>query len=1409
MIRVGLDVGSTTAKMVAVDGSDKVVFARYERHNMQVSEVVLSFLKQLRPIVRDEAVSLKITGSVGMGLCERYHFPFVQEVVAATKAIRSDYPSVGTLIDIGGEDAKIVFVENGTATDLRMNGNCAGGTGAFIDQMAIILGIDVNELNDLALQATRIFPIASRCGVFCKTDIQNLIAQKVSREDISASIFHAVAVQTISTLAHGCDIKKRVMFCGGPLTFIPALQKAFMNYLSLRDDEVVVPAHGELMPARGAALTVSDGEKPQPLSAIINTFENSSCVTTQSVGSLPPIFENRANYEHWKRRISRHQAKKGHLQKGRQRAFLGIDSGSTTTKIVVLNEMGEMLFSFYKSNAGTPIETVSEGLVELKKECERNGTELYFEGSCSTGYGEELIKTAFGMSDGIVETIAHYMAAKSLNEQVSFILDIGGQDMKAIFVDKGVIGRIEINEACSSGCGSFVETFAKSLGYSVADFAQKACLALSPYDLGTRCTVFMNSKVKQALREGATVDDVSAGLAYSVVKNCLYKVLKLKNTDSLGKNIVVQGGTMRNDAIVRALEILTETEVIRCDSPELMGAYGCALYAIGHRHRALALDSLLANAAYTTRTLNCNGCENRCLVHCCRFADGRNYYFGNRCEKTFANGGAARKRGQNVYSAKNDLLFERQSHVAHPILKIGIPRLLNMFEEYPFWHTLFSECNIEVCLSAPSDFAQYEKCVRMVMSDNICFPAKLVHSHIEFLRQQGVDRIFMPFVLFEPIGKNEQNSYNCPIVTGYSAVVKGVQSSAVPIDSPTISFKNRKLLLKQCVEYLGSLGISRKQVVAAFEKAENEQQLFLQKLSETNRQVLQNAQQRHEMAILLAGRPYHSDRLVQHNVSDMLAGMGVHVLTDDVVRTANIDMNDTHFLSQWAYPNRIMKAAEWCAKQDASVQFVQMTSFGCGPDAFLCDEVRELLLRNSKSYTLLKLDDINNVGSMRLRVRSLIESLDLQNEQNRLPMPKKPFRTTPVYDKSQRRRKLLVPYFTSYISPLIPSLLRVAGYDVENLPLSDENSCEWGLKYANNEVCYPATLIIGDVIKAFKSGKYNPAECAVAITQTGGQCRASNYLPMLKKALVDAGYADVPVVSVALGGNDLKNNQPAFRINWPKIMPIALRAVLYSDCIGKFYHAAAVREKQKGAAFHLRNKYLQLAAELIESGNSAQLYDVLARAAAEFDAVCNDKQLPKVGLVGEIFLKFNPFAQRHVADWLMDRGIEVVPPMLTGFFLQTFVNRKAKVKQHVEPKRLSDAFMKISYEVIQKQVSKVNRIASAFRFFTPFDDIFDIAARVDNVIPLTAQFGEGWLLPAEIVLYAQSGVNHVISLQPFGCIANHILSKGLEKRIKDLFPTINLLSLDFDSGVSDVNITNRLLLFVDNLKKENNENRKQ
>lgn len=1398
MIRIGLDIGSTTVKLVAIDDSNKVLYSRYKRHNAEAKKVILSFLQELLPVCEEENISLRVAGSVGMGFSEQYSFPFVQEVVAAAKAIQANYISAKSMIDIGGEDAKVVFFKNGEATDLRMNGNCAGGTGAFIDQMAIILGADVEELNQLALNATRIYPLASRCGVFCKTDIQNLIAKNVSREDIAASIFHAVAVQTVVTLAHGCDIESPVLFCGGPLTFIPALRKAFMDYLALNETDVLLPEKGALLPAMGAALTEIDTPKVEKLPDIIKRLKEGVPATRNSATLLPPIFENEDSCLLWQARIARYKVKRNKWKPGVQEAFIGIDSGSTTTKIVVLNEKAELLYSFYKNNGGNPIQTVREGLSILKEECENRGTILRIKGSCSTGYGEDLMKAAFRLHSGIIETIAHYMAAHHLDEEVSFILDIGGQDMKAIFVNHGVIDRIEINEACSSGCGSFIETFAKSLGYTVADFSQKACHSAAPCDLGTRCTVFMNSKVKQVLREGATVDDIAAGLAYSIVKNCLYKVLKLKDVSSLGKHIVVQGGTMRNDAIVRAIELLTDAEVSRCDCPELMGAFGCALYAIEHPSAPISLSDMLAQATYTARAHHCKGCENQCLIQSYRFENGQRYYSGNRCEKVFSNGTASDHTGENAYRFKEELLFSRQTKVPHPKLVIGIPRVLNMFEEYPFWHTLFTACGIEVRLSQASDFTAYEKNARMVMSDNICFPAKLVHSHIENLQAQKVDRIFMPFVIFEEHHKKEQNSYNCPIVTGYSAVVKSVQPSDIPLDSPTISFKDKDLLLKQCLEYLSALGVDKKLITDAFHKAEIEKKHFLNELVDYNRRILQRAKARNEVSILLAGRPYHTDPLIQHKVSDMLAEMGVHVLTEDVAREEDVTIDDVHFLSQWAYPNRIMKAAKWCALQDNLVQFVQMTSFGCGPDAFVTDEVRDLLMRHGKAMTLLKLDDINNIGSMRLRVLSLIESLKLADGKN----TDKPtaFHTTAAYERNYRNRKVLVPYFTSFISPLIPSILRMAGYDAENLPLSDEGSCEWGLKYANNEVCYPATLIVGDIIKAFKSGAYLPSRSVVAITQTGGQCRASNYLPLIKRALTDAGYSDVPVVSLTLGG-EIDNNQPGLKVNWLKMLPVALRAVLYTDCISKFYYASVVREKERGAARKLTDLYLKTACSLIENGRSKDLFSYLALATKEFNQICKSGERPQIGVVGEIYLKFNSFAQKNIVDWLIEQKIEVVPPMLTDFFMQSFVNRKVKVESYLNRSNVLDFMMRGIYKMVRQQIRKVNETASGFRYFLPFDDIFHEASGAENIITLNAQFGEGWLLPAEVVSYARQGVNHVISLQPFGCIANHIVSKGVEKRIKDLYPDMNLLSLDFDSGVSDVNIKNRLLLFVDKLSK--------
>ncbi len=1340
-----------------------------------------------------------ITGSVGMGMSERHSIPFIQEVVAATKAIQQDYPQVASMIDIGGEDAKIVFFEHGEAADLRMNGNCAGGTGAFIDQMAVILGTDVDELNRLALKAGRIYPIASRCGVFCKTDIQNLVARNVSREDIAASIFHAVAVQTVMTLAHGWDIKAPVLFCGGPLTFIPALRKAFAEYLHLREDEMVLPANGTLLPATGAALSRGEENETFKLSALIARLSEASAAADHPCG-LKPVFSSAGDYAVWEKRISSHRIGRASLREGVQDVFLGIDSGSTTTKIVVIDSDGNLLFTYYKPNGGHAIETVANGLALLKDRCREQGAVLNIKGSCSTGYGEDLIKAAFQLDAGIVETIAHYVAAHYLDRDVSFILDIGGQDMKAIFVDNGIINRIEINEACSSGCGSFIETFANTLGYTARDFASAACRSARPCDLGSRCTVFMNSKVKQVLREGATVDDIAAGLAYSVVKNCLYRVLKLKDVSELGRHIVVQGGTMRNDAVVRALELLTGAEVIRCDIPELMGAFGCALYARRYGKREVSLDDILSQADYSTHELHCRGCNNQCQVFRYRFANGKDYYSGNRCEKVFTNG-AKEEPGANAYHFKNDLLFGRAARqVEHPVLTLGISRSLNMYENFPFWHTLFTACGIQVCLSDDSDFKAYERSARMVMSDNICFPAKLVHAHVQNLMDRGVDRIFLPFVIFERKG-NEQNSYNCPVVTGYSEVIKSVQGTGIPIDSPAISFKDPKLLYRQCLNYLKGLGVGEAVVKEAFARAMDEQEAFGHSLAEHDRHLLEESRRKGRRTVLLAGRPYHTDMLIQHKISDILAEMGIDVITDDIVRDQATQVEgDVHFLPQWSYPNRILKAAQWCAAQGSDVQFVEMTSFGCGPDAFLVDEVRDILIRSGKPFTLLKLDDINNVGSMKLRVRSLIESMKLSGERQVPPRKREEGgEAASVSYHDLRTKKILVPYFTPFISPLIPAFMRLAGYDVDNLPLSNMDSCEWGLKYANNEVCYPATLIVGDVVKAFKSGKYDPKQTIVAMTQTGGQCRASNYISLIKKALEEAGYPSVPVISLTFGSS-LDSRQPSFRVNWVKMLPVALRTILYSDCISKFYYAAVVREKEAGQAARLRDRYLQEGEELILKYQTKDLLGRLSEAARQFNDICRELDCPKVGVVGEIFLKFNPFAQKNVIEWLTEQGIEVVPSVLADFFMQNFVNRKVRVESCIQQQFLPDFVYKLAYKMVGCQIEKFNKVGSEFRYFNPFKDIFEEADEAKKVISLNAQFGEGWLLPAEILSYARQGIYNVVSLQPFGCIANHIVSKGIEKRIKSVIPELNMLSLDFDSGVSDVNITNRLLLFIDHLK---------
>lgn len=1394
--RIGLDVGSTTAKIAVIDESESLIYSRYERHNAKVGQLVSSYFDDILSRFGDFPASICVTGSVGMHTAGQLGTGFVQEVVAATVYARKIHPEAKVLIDIGGEDAKVVF-SGGKNIELRMNGNCAGGTGAFIDQMAVLMGTTNGEMNDMAMRAERVHPMAARCGVFAKTDIQNLMARNIPKEEIAASIFHSIAVQTITSLSHGHDYPPPILLCGGPLTFMPALRKAFANYLRLKPEDFIVSDHSNIIPAMGCALQAT-GETAM-LSELRMRLDRQETIVRDS--DLPPLFTSDKEHRSWSRDKEKYSTPVEPMHRGEEKLFIGIDSGSTTTKIIAAREDGTIVFRHYAPNLGSPIKAVKDGLEEMMRQAEDAGTSISVCGSCSTGYGEELIRTAFNLDGGIIETMAHYNAASRLMPDVSFILDIGGQDMKAIFVEDGVVTRMELNEACSSGCGTFLQTFANNLGYSISEFADIACTAKVPCDLGTRCTVFMNSKVKQVMREGASVGDISAGLSYSVIKNCLNKVLKLHDNDDFGKHIVVQGGTMRNDAVVRAFEILTGHETARGSMPELMGAYGCALHAIKNpADRTREVSSLLASASCEPHLIQCKGCENNCPVTQYRFAGGNKFHSGNKCERIFNNHGKARLHGRNAYEEKYALLFDRaDKHPANPEARrtIGIPRILNMYEEFPFWHTLLTSCGFRVILSSQSTFGKYESALGTVMSDNICFPAKLVHSHIAELDTMEPERILMPYVVYEHKDDEQtDNSFNCPIVSGYSDVIRSAMKTASRIDSPVINFADDKLLKKQIMAYLKSLGVKQSLATQAFAGAVAAQREYEKEIRRINEDILAESRKRGNITILLAGRPYHTDPLIHHKLSETIASLGADVISDDIVRDCTETKRcETHLVRQWAYTNRIIKAGQWTAGQDGNVHFVQMTSFGCGPDAFIQDEIGDILRRHGKPFTLLKIDDVSNTGSLKLRIRSLVESLKGKSRHDGV----KDFPQTRIFKKGDRCRKILAPFFTEYLSPLLPPLLSLAGYDVEILPPSDPASARLGLTYANNEVCYPATLIVGDMVKALKSGKYNPDEIALVMTQTGGQCRATNYTALIKRAMIANGFQDVPLITLGVSTAGTDNEQEGFEFPWLKLAAITTNTLLYCDVISKLYNAAAAREKTPGAAKTLKEKYIRLADRRIRNKDTKGLVRLAAQAAHEFDGITIDKDCPKVGIVGEIFLKFNPFAHQFIADNLTRHGIEVVPPLISPFFLQEFVNIEAQKKLCLTDSSVPNFIVKSLYSLIERQQKKMDRAASAFRYYRPFTNIYEDAKGATGIVSLAAQFGEGWLLPADIVGFERDGIHNVISLQPFGCIANHVISKGIEKKLRELYPSLNLLSLDFDSGVSSVNVINRLLLFLDSL----------
>lgn len=1407
---IGIDIGSTTAKVVVLDASGNVQFAAYRRHHAAPLATLIQILGTARQTLGACTVRLRVTGSAGMGLCERFRLPFVQEVVATAEVVRQRYPMVRTVVDIGGEDAKLILLHPTGMPDIRMNGSCAGGTGAFIDQMATLLQVSLPELDRMASQHTTIYPIASRCGVFAKTDLQNLMSREIDRNDIAASIFHAVALQVLATLARGYDPTPQVILSGGPLTFLPTLRATFIRVMGLQAADVVASEQSELLPALGAALAVDAASLTVTLDELITRFQAADLGTVTKQQRLSPLFTDAQLFQAWQtERHQRHVPRVPLAEVAGQACFVGIDSGSTTTKLVVVDALGRVVFTHYGKNGGNPIGAVQTALEQLRQAWAPLDPAPAIMRSAVTGYGEDLIRAAFGCDVGMVETLAHYRAARAIDPAVSFILDIGGQDMKAIFIQAGRIQNIEINESCSSGCGSFIETFAGTMGYGVADFAQQACTSTQPCDLGTRCTVFMNSKVKQAQREGAAIADIAAGLAYSVIKNALHKVLKITNPAVLGGTIMVQGGTFRNPAVHRAIEVLLEQPVICPDIAELMGGYGAALTALDQWHAEatqdrrsshfIALGDLAQASDYQKKFLHCRGCTNRCTVTKLVFRNGELFYTGNRCERIYSNSGTQRRKGTNLLARKYQLLFDRPMQPTDtPILTFGVPRVLNMYEKFPFWCTLLRECGFAVRLSDASSNTMYEQGVRTVASENICFPAKLTHGHIFNLMAAGVDRIFYPMITYEKVEfANADNTYNCPIVTGYPEVMRSIINPEVrhniPLDRPVVTFQQPDLLKQGCYRYLKSFGVSERVFTQAFARAVAAQAEYKAAVRAEAEQILHAAQAEQRMVALLLCRPYHIDTLINHRVPDILVDFGIDVITEDAVPLKPAAaLNEGQTITQWEYTNRYFHAAHWAGPQ-AHVEVIQLNSFGCGPDVLAVDEVKGILSEYGKGHLVLRIDEIESIGSARLRLRSMVESVQGMPPHRHSYTPRP---TTRTFTDTDKQRTILVPEFSHFTSIPIVRPLRDLGYRVELLPRATRESVDLGLTYVNNEICYPAIIIIGDIIKALRSGNYPLDQVAVGVSQTGGQCRDSCYLTLLRKALVANGFAEVPVVSIASNFKPI-NQQPGWKINYAALVQKLMLGLGLTDALSQMYHAVAARELERGQALHVANHYMQLLDDGSLPLSRSAVLQTIRQAVTDFNAIpVRDVVLPRVAIVGEIYLKLNWFGNNHVAQWLMDQGIEVVIPPLTEYFTSSFINWNADVQASLRKRDLLWGISHIVRGYVNSFLRAAETALSRFRFYRPTHTIDHIAHKASEVIDLTNHFGEGWLIPGEIGSYVEEGVNNILCIQPFGCIANHVVAKGIEKRMRERYPQLNVLYLDIDAGTSEVNLNNRLYFFV-------------
>lgn len=1396
-MRLGIDIGSTTVKLVLINDSNKILFSRYERHMSNIFEKVSELISQLYEEFKGEKATISITGSGGLSFSSLLGVPFEQEVIACSTAVEKFIPTTDVAIELGGEDAKITFY--GATIEQRMNGTCAGGTGAFIDQMAVLLNTDANGLNEKAKDHSLIYPIAARCGVFAKTDIQPLINEGARIEDLSASIFQAVVNQTISGLACGRTIKGNVAFLGGPLSFLSELRTRFVETLALNPEQIIFPEDSKYFVAIGAALLSSKHEAIF-IGDLLNRVKNTDSTMLSEAKHVEPLFKDFQDFQEFKQRHDKNKIKRKDIKKAKGRVYLGIDAGSTTTKAALIDEEKHLLYSFYRNNEGKPIEATMTMLKELYSQLPDSA---YIANSTVTGYGEGLIKAAFNVDMGEIETMAHYKAAEEFLPGVEFILDIGGQDMKCMKIRDGAIYNIMLNEACSSGCGSFIETYSKSVNMTVEAFSQEALFSKAPVDLGTRCTVFMNSKVKQAQKEGATIGDISAGLSYSVIKNALYKVIKLRDPDEAGEKIVVQGGTFLNNAVLRSIESIIGREVVRPDISGIMGAYGSAIIALDNYVEAtesaiLKPDQMNCFTVNNTHT-RCKSCENNCLLTINKFNDGVRFITGNRCEK-----GAGREKKDsslpNLYAYKYKRLFSytplEEAYAERGT--IGIPRVLNMHENYPFWFTFFTTLGFRVVLSPASNKDIYEMGMESISSDTACYPAKLVHGHIKSLVNQGVKWIFYPSINYE-INEDEtaQNHYNCPIVATYPEVIANnmdelFHENQVSFSHPFLPYDNDERLVKQLYSLMRDLHINFNEISKAVKAGRKEDKRFKDDIKRQGALAIKYIKDNNKKAVVLAGRPYHLDPEINHGIDSLISSFDMAVLTEDSVSHFAKLIRPIRVLDQWMYHTRLYKAAEVAGRND-DIELIQLNSFGCGLDAVTTDQVEEILKNKNKLYTVLKIDEGSNLGAAKIRIRSLKAAMD-EREKNHVKPAKydEPYHRKIFTKKMKKEYTLLIPQMSPIHFQFIETALQHSGYNAVLLPSVDKHAVEEGLKYINNDACYPTIVSLGQIISALKSGKYDLDKTAVFMSQTGGGCRASNYVALLRKALTDLKMEQIPVVSVNMAG--LETN-PGFKITLPLIKRILMSAV-YGDVLMRVLYATRPYEVTPGSANELYKYWAKEAIKNVEKGGMKKFKSNIKEMVKDFDYLpLHDIKKPKVGIVGEILVKYHPTANNDIVDIIEEEGGEAVVLDLIDFFLYGMHSKTFNFEK-MSGKYKTMLGNNIAISIIEKfRAPAREALKNSKRFEQPLY-IKEMADKASKITSLGNQCGEGWLLTGEMVELIDNGVENIVCLQPFACLPNHVTGKGMLKALRKYNPLTNIAAIDYDPGASDVNQLNRIKLMM-------------